>query len=140
LRRIWEVIQAVYSSNRGAGRVEEPIRNSRESRHIKSKPRRRAVDIRASLNTSDPRRNSIAVGAQRTPTEAVTRMEEFRDHAEGFLAGQAEKGIDRGERSTVESPWYDYRRTYEVLTKYARENLYILRYMDHDWGQRYEGS
>ena len=120
--------------------VGESTRNSGESRHIESKPRRRAASISASLNISDLRRNPIAVGAQRTPTEAVTSVEEFLDHAEGFLAGQAEEGFDRSERSTVGSAWCDYRRTYEVPMRYTRGNLNILRYMDHDWGQLYEDS
>jgi hypothetical protein len=67
-------------------------------------------------------------------------MEEYLGHAEGFLASRAEEDLDCGERSTVGSPCCDNRRTYEVPTRYARGNLYTLRYMDHDWGQRYEDS
>lgn len=84
-------------SARAAGESEES-----ESQHEAAEragtsnlnPGRRAVRIDVSPNTSHLRRNSMAAGAQRTPTKAVTPMEEFLDRTEDFLAGRTEEGLD----------------------------------------------
>jgi hypothetical protein len=55
---------------------------------------RRVGRIDVSPNTSHLRRNSMAAGAQRTPTKTVTPMEEFLDRIEDFLAGRTEEGLD----------------------------------------------
>ena len=64
-------------------------------------PGRRPVRIDVSPNTSHLRRNSTAAGAQRTPTKAVTPVEEFLDRTEDFLAGRTEEGLDLDKRCTV---------------------------------------
>ena len=54
----------------------------------------RAICIDVSPNTLYLCRNSIAAGAQQTPTKAVTPMEEFLDRTEDFLAGRTEEDLD----------------------------------------------
>ena len=64
-------------------------------------PGRRAGRINASPNASHLRRNSMAAGAQRTPTKAMTPMEKFLDRIEDFLTDRTEEGLDWNERSIV---------------------------------------